>query len=88
MDTLVQQFPPYREGAASHGHEEHAHHEDPGFWRTYIFSSDHKIIGIQYGLTALGFMLFGFALMILMRWQIANPGVPLRLVCAMAAAMK
>jgi cytochrome c oxidase subunit 1 len=49
-------------------------HHDPGFWRTYIFSTDHKVIGIQYGLTALCFMLFGFFLMLLMRWQIAHPG--------------
>ena len=41
-----------------------------GFLRSYVFSTDHKIIGIQYGLTALCFLLFGFFLMILMRWQI------------------
>ena len=29
------------------------HHEKVGFWRNYIFSTDHKVIGIQYGLTAL-----------------------------------
>jgi len=36
--------------ADGHGAE---HHHDPGFWRKYIFSTDHKIIGIQYGMTAL-----------------------------------
>ena len=74
MGTTVEQFPPYR-GGDDHGHGDHAHH-DPGFWRTYIFSTDHKIIGIQYGFTALCFMLFGFFLMLLMRWQIAHPGQP------------
>src|SRR5512138_2941341 len=55
----------------------HVHHEeDLGFWRTYIFSTDHKIIGIQYGVTALFFLLFGFMLMLMMRWQIAHPGEP------------
>ena len=56
-----------------------AHHEELGFWRKYIFSTDHKVIGMQYGITALLFMLFGFCLMLLMRWQIAHPGeaVPL-----------
>jgi cytochrome c oxidase subunit 1 len=49
----------------------HVHHEEPGFWRKYIFSTDHKIIGIQYGITALCFLFFGFCLMMLMRWQIA-----------------
>ncbi len=55
---------------AAHG----AHHEDLGFWRSYIFSIDHKVIGIQYGLTALCFLLLGFFLMLMMRWQIAHPG--------------
>ncbi|HYE33144.1 MAG TPA: cbb3-type cytochrome c oxidase subunit I [Methylomirabilota bacterium] len=54
----------------------HAHH-DPGFWRTYIFSTDHKVIGIQYAVTSLAFMFFGFFLMILMRWQLAWPGQPI-----------
>lgn len=51
-----------------------AHAHSAGFWRTYVFSTDHKVIGIQYGLTALAFMLFGFFLMLVMRWQIAHPG--------------
>src|SRR6266567_8867625 len=56
-----------------------AHHDEPGFWRKYIFSTDHKVIGIQYGLTGLLFLLFGFFLMMVMRWQMAYPGkaVPL-----------
>ena len=56
------------------GAEEHSgHHEEP-FWRKYIFSQDHKVIGIQYGITALLFLLFGFCLMLIMRWQLAFPG--------------
>jgi len=78
MEKLVQQFPPFREAAAPHGHDDHGHHEhhEPGFWSKYIFSTDHKVIGIQYGFVALCFMQFGFCLMMLMRWQIAHPGVP------------
>src|SRR6267378_209106 len=57
-----------------------AHHEEIGFWRKYVFSTDHKMIGIQYGLTALSFLLFGFCLMLCMRWQIAHPGQPVPLV--------
>src|SRR5664279_5282069 len=79
METTVHQFPPFREADAHQGHGEHAHH-GPGFWAKYIFSTDHKTIGIQYGLTALCFMLFGFALMILMRWQISHPGIPVPLI--------
>jgi len=52
------------------------HHEE-SFWRKYIFSVDHKVIGIQYGITALVFLLFGFTLMMLMRWQLAYPEQPM-----------
>src|SRR6201984_3738049 len=51
----------------------HEHHE-LGWWRKYIFSTDHKVIGIQYGLCGLFFLFFGFCLMMLMRWQLAYPG--------------
>lgn len=47
------------------------------FWRKYIFATDHKVIGIQYGITALFFLLFGFGLMLMMRWQLAYPGQPI-----------
>ncbi len=57
----------------------HAHHE-LSFIRKWIFSTDHKVIGIQYGLTALLFLLFGFGLMLLMRWQLAYPGDPVPLI--------
>src|SRR5215813_9416103 len=66
--------------APSHAATHEAHHEDLGFLRTYVFSTDHKMIGIQYGVTALFFLLFGFCLMLMMRWQIAHPGEPIPLV--------
>jgi len=54
---------------------EHVHeHHDLPFWRKYIFSTDHKTIGLQYGITALVFLLLGFGMMLLMRWQLAYPG--------------
>ncbi len=49
------------------------HHHEESFWRKYIFSVDHKIIGLQYGITSLLFLLFGFCLMMVMRWQLAYP---------------
>ena len=61
------------EGNHSHGHE-------LGFWRKYIFSQDHKVIGIQYGFTSLLFLLFGFTLMMVMRWQLAYPGQPIPII--------
>ena len=41
------------------------------FIRKYIFSTDHKWIGIQYGVTSMVFLLFGFILMMIMRYQLA-----------------
>ena len=69
-------------GATAHGlAHEHAHeHEELGFWRKYIFSQDHKVIGIQYALTGLVFLLFGFILMMIMRWQMAYNGRPIPLI--------
>lgn len=65
----------------------HATHHEEGFWRSYVFSIDHKVIGIQYGLTALIFLLFGFCLMLMMRWQIAHPGQPVPLVGPLLARL-
>ena len=59
-------------------HPEHASdHHELSFWRKYIFATDHKMIGLQYGITGLFFLLFGFGLMLLMRWQLAYPGEPI-----------
>jgi cytochrome c oxidase subunit 1 len=44
------------------------------WYRRWLFSTDHKVIGLQYGFTALCFLLFGFCLMILMRLQLGWPG--------------
>ncbi|GAC1395031.1 MAG: cytochrome c oxidase subunit I [Thermoanaerobaculia bacterium] len=44
------------------------------FIRKYVFSTDHKWIGIQYAVTALCFLLLGFSLMLLMRLQLGWPG--------------
>src|SRR5256886_15531690 len=57
-----------------HGHDVAHEHHELGFWRKYIFSTDHKVIGIQYAFFGLIFLLFGFSLMMLMRWQLAYPG--------------
>src|SRR5436190_14132934 len=65
--------------AIPHAGVHEAHHETD-FWRTYVFSTDHKIIGIQYAVTALFFLFFGFLLMVMMRWQIWHPGQPVPLV--------
>ena len=56
---------------------DHDDHHNPSFLQKYVFSTDHKMIGIQYGITALFFLLFGFFLMMVMRWSIAYPNEPL-----------
>ena len=65
--------------AAPHDAAHEPHHEELGFWRKYVFSIDHKTIGIQYTITTPVFLLFGFSLMMLMRWQLAYPGSALPL---------
>jgi len=65
--------------AVHDGSHEHAHHEQ-SFLRKWVFSVDHKIIGIQYTVTSLLFLLLGFTLMMIMRWQLAHPGVPVPLI--------
>ena len=51
----------------------HGPHE-LSFRERYIFSVDHKVIGLQYMMTSMVFLLVGFGLMMLMRWQLAFPG--------------
>ncbi len=58
----------------------HDHHHEQSFWRKYVFSTDHKIIGLQYGFTSLVFLFFGFSLMMMMRWQLAYPGEAMPLI--------
>ncbi len=75
MDSIATTSHVHHDDAHSHTHE--AHHEELGFWRKYVFSTDHKVIGVQYGITGLIFLFFGFSLMMLMRWQLAYNGQPL-----------
>ncbi len=51
-------------------------HELP-FIRKYIFSTDHKIIGIQFLLFSLLFLLLGGMLAGMMRWQLGFPDAPM-----------
>ncbi len=56
-----------------HG-EVHRHPAPTGFIRKYIFSTDHKVIGIQYWSLALFSVFVGMALSLLMRLQLGWPG--------------
>src|SRR5881409_3060169 len=59
---------------AATAHTAHAHHDDRSFIRKYIFSTDHKIIGIQFLFVSLFFLLVGGLLAMQMRWQLGFPG--------------
>src|SRR5688500_17451231 len=61
--------------AAAAAHDAHAHHE-VGFVKKYIFSTDHKVIGIQFLLIGLTFMVIGGLEAMLVRWQLAWPNEP------------
>ena len=63
--------------ALPHVEAHDSHHEELGFWQKYVFSTDHKVIGIQYAVTSLVFLFVGFGLMMMMRWAIAKPNQPL-----------
>src|SRR5579862_7281227 len=49
-------------------------HAPTSFWRTYIFSVDHKVIGLQYMITGLAMAMIGGFLAYVFRMQLAWPG--------------
>src|SRR6266496_1358870 len=51
----------------------HRHEPPKSFIRKYIFSLDHKVIGIQYILLALSAVLVGMAMSVLMRLRLSWP---------------
>jgi cytochrome c oxidase subunit 1 len=62
---------------AAPAHGGGAHDAPMSFWRKYIFSTDHKIIGIQFLFVSLFFLLVGGLLAMQIRWQLAFPGKPM-----------
>src|SRR6201990_129526 len=52
----------------------HRHPAPTGFIRKYIFSVDHKVIGIQYIMLALAAVLVGMIMSLLMRLNLSWPG--------------
>jgi cytochrome c oxidase subunit I len=55
-------------------HEVHRHPAPTSFIRKYIFSLDHKVIGIQYIVLALAAVLVGMTMSVLMRLNLSWPG--------------
>jgi len=57
-------------------HGEHEHHET-NFWRTYIFSEDHKVIAKQFLITGIFWALLGGTLSVIFRLQLGFPEMDL-----------
>src|SRR5690348_18280119 len=55
---------------AGHAHE---HGHSASFLRTYVFSLDHKVIGIQFLFSTLLWFVVGGLLALAVRWQLAWP---------------
>ena len=54
--------------------ENEAIHQPKSFWTRYVWSQDHKVIAVQYALTAIFAGIVALILSALMRMQIGFPG--------------
>jgi cytochrome c oxidase subunit 1 len=77
MDTQKDSTNLHSTSAATANGGAHAHAAPTGFVRKYIFSLDHKVIGIQYFFLALTAVFVGMLLSLLMRIHLVWPGVNL-----------
>src|SRR5689334_690277 len=63
--------------AHSHGQDHDHIHPAPRFFLTrYVFSTDHKVIGVQFLFSGLIFFVLGGLLAMAVRWQLAWPWAP------------
>ena len=53
----------------------HAHAAPTGFIRKYVFSLDHKVIGLQYYFLALTSVFIGMLISLVMRIHMIAPGI-------------
>ena len=60
-----------------HGHDDHIHPAPTSFLKKYVFSEDHKVIGIQFLFSGLIFFVVGGLLALAVRWQLAWPWSPI-----------
>ena len=60
--------------SVAHAHEgSHEHAHAGSFLTTYVFSRDHKVIGIQFLISTLLWFVVGGLLALAVRWQLAWP---------------
>jgi len=64
------------EAGAAAAHDAHAEHHELEFIRTYIFSTDHKMIGRQFLFASILMLIVGGLLAMMMRWELAWPETP------------
>ena len=57
------------------GSEAHAVHDHPHGWRRYVYSTNHKDIGTMYLIFAIMAGVIGGFLSVMMRWELAEPGI-------------
>ncbi len=64
---------------AASGHEHAGHHHEPSFFHKYLWSTDHKMIAMQYMFTGMFMAMVGGFFSYVFRMQLAFPGqsVPL-----------
>src|SRR5512135_1377283 len=60
----------------AHGHDPHVHEDHRNVLQRYVFSTDHKVIGIQFLFSGLIFFVLGGLLAMAIRWQLAWPWAP------------
>ena len=78
--SLAAHAPAHSSDAHGHGdgHDEHDHiHPAPSnVFQRYVFSTDHKVIGIQFLFSGLIFFVIGGLMALAVRWQLAWPWSP------------
>jgi cytochrome c oxidase subunit 1 len=60
---------------ATPAHGDHHEHHELSFWQKYVFSTDHKMIAMQYMFTGMAMALIGGFMSYAFRMQLAFPGM-------------
>jgi cytochrome c oxidase subunit 1 len=77
MDAAASSHGTHGAHGGAHGdHGAHEHHE-PGFFRKYVWSHDHKTIGKQFLFTSIFWLFIGGGLALIVRWQLGWPNEPI-----------
>ncbi|MBW2294976.1 MAG: cbb3-type cytochrome c oxidase subunit I, partial [Deltaproteobacteria bacterium] len=63
---------PQDAGAA---HDDHHGHHQQSIWQKYVFSTDHKMIAMQYMFTGMAMGVIGGLMAYVFRMQLAFPGM-------------